>query len=275
MNFVPYAELVRDTIALCRRFSPGDVRGVLGVPRSGMIPASLVAQELGCHLGDVDTFASTGSFHRPGRRFNWAEKLDGPVLVVDDSVHSGYAMREAREILDGLDIVTACVYLRPGMEEEVDVFGRRLAAPRLFAWNWTASVLLSRCLCDMDGIICTDSDAFDDDGPEYVRALRDVRPLHLPRRKVRAVVTARLNRWRDLTAEWLNEHGVDRGELHMAPFPRAADRRRYGNARWKASVYRDDEDALLFIESSRPQAREIARRTDRPVLCLPEERLYP
>lgn len=274
MNFVPYAELVRDALALARRFEPGKVRGVLGVPRSGMIPASIIAQELGCHLGDVDTFASTGSFHRPGRRFDWASRIEGPILVVDDSVHSGAAMREAREILEGAEMATACVYLRPGMEAEVDVFARRLASPRLFGWNWTASVLLSRCLTDLDGIICTDSDVFDDDGPEYEQALRDVRPLHLPRRRLRGIVTARLERWRDLTVEWLDVHGVDRKRLEMAPFPRAAVRRQHGNARWKASVYADDTDALLFIESSRPQAKEIARRTERPVLCLPDEKVY-
>lgn len=274
MNFASYTDLARDTLTLCRQFEPGQFRGVLGIPRSGMLPAAILAQELGCHLGDLHTFATTGAFHRPGSRMDWAENLDGPTLVVDDSVHSGRSMREAREIMgEDADMVTACVYLRPGMEDEVDVFARRLASPRIFSWNWAASVLLERCLCDMDGIICTDHDVFDDDGPEYVQALRDVRPLHLPRREVGAVVTARLDRWRELTEGWLDEHGVERRALHMAHFPKAAARRQYGNGRWKADVYGDHEDALLFIESSKPQSEDIHRRTGRDVLHLPGGRL--
>lgn len=274
MNFASYADLVRDTLALCRRFEPGQFRGVLGIPRSGMIPAAIIAQELDCHLGDLHTFATTGAFHRPGYRMDWARGPDDPILVVDDSVHSGRSMREAREIMgEDADMVTACVYLRPGMEDEVDVFARRLASPRLFAWNWTGSVLLEHCLCDMDGIICTDHDVFDDDGPEYVQALRDVRPLHLPQRQVGAIVTARLDRWRDLTWDWLEDHRVECGDLVMAPFAKAAERRQYGNGRFKADVYGEDENALLFIESSKPQAEDIHRRTGRPVLHLPGGRL--
>ncbi|HEX5096649.1 MAG TPA: phosphoribosyltransferase [Acidimicrobiia bacterium] len=273
MNFVTYSDLARDTRALARKL-PRDTYLVLGVPRSGMIPASIVAQELGCHLGDVGTYARTRTFMAPGKRMTWTPDPAGPIVVVDDSLFRGSTMADATAPLAGMNILRAAVYVAPGKEDAVDVYARAVAAPRLFEWNWLGSSLLERSLCDMDGILCEDSAVYDDDSEAYAESLRLAKPLFVPRRKIGAIVTARLERWRTLTQVWLDVHRISVGRLVMAPFPTANARRRHGNAKWKASVYETAKDSLVFVESSVRQAREIAELTGRDVLCPGVGRLF-
>lgn len=274
MNFVPYSALVRDTVALSRRLPRAKIRGVLGIARSGLLPASIIAQETGLHLGDVHTFARTGEFYRPGSRLVSPASEAGPLLVVDDSLYSGRTLNTAREVLQGHDLVTAAVYVAPGREDTVDFHARTVSAPRMFGWNWTGSSLLGRVLCDMDGILCHDTDVYDDDGQEYHAALRDARPFRALTKRLGVIVTCRLERWRETTEAWLEANAVRYKKLVMAPFPTASERRAFGNAKWKASVYDEHSGALLFIESSIPQAREIAKRTGRLVLCPAAGRVF-
>lgn len=272
-NFVTYDELLRDSRAFARTKCPRDIVGVLGVPRSGMMPAAIVAQELGCHLGDVHMFARSGEFMRPGRRMSW--DTDGAViLVLDDSMYAGAAMEAARTSLRANPFLRAramlkygAIYVTPDSASKVDLFQRIVDPPRLFEWNWLHGVTLEGALCDMDGIFCVDPDTFDDDGPEYERALLDAQPLNIPRRKVGAIATGRIERWRAQTELWLRRQRVEYGTLFMAPFNSAQQRRDYGVAKWKAEVYATSPMGL-FIESNPEIAKEVEALTERPVLCI-------
>jgi len=84
----------------------------------------------------------------------------------------------------------------------------------------------------------------------------------LPKGRIRRVVTARLEKYREPTADWLARHGICFDELVMIDLPDAAERRRRGGlGRFKAAVYAGDAEAELFIESNSEQARTIARRS--------------
>ena len=167
------------------------------------------------------------------------------------------------------EVLYATVYCTPGREGEVDFAFERLAPPRLFEWNLMHAKLLEDACCDIDGVLCRDPSAEEnDDGPRYLEFLRNCAPLAFPTRRIGWLVTCRLERYRGETEAWLARHGIRYGELVMMDYPNRAARVAAGKyAEFKASVYRRT-GARLFIESTHRQAGEIARRSLRPVLCI-------
>jgi uncharacterized HAD superfamily protein len=86
-------------------------------------------------------------------------------------------------------------------------------------------------------------------------------------------VTARLEKYRSLTEEWLAANGVEYGELIMMDYPDMAARRAANAyASFKAEVYRRTS-AVLFVESSPILAAEIARLAGKSVFCLETRRM--
>lgn len=268
LNFKTVAELSAD-IAHAAPALVGEVDVVVGVPRSGVLAASLLALHAQTPLSTVDEVVA-GVGPAVGV---------GSVLLIDDTVCGGGTMRRAvaavREARSDLEIVRAAVYRAPGTGRgAVDRYVATLATPRAFEWNIWRSVYLPNCAMDLDGVICQDPDVVDDDGPRYQEHVERAVPRWIPRRPVLAIVTCRLERWRRQTEAWLARHGVAYRSLRMMDYPTAQARRDHGrHAAWKAEVYRDC-GAWLFVESARRQATAIARATSLPVWCTDDRTLY-
>lgn len=284
MNFRSIAQLSDQLVAWTKRLPP-DIDVVVGIPRSGMLVASIVACYRSVPLTDVDGFVE-GRCFRTGRTkagslsVGGAEEahlrfLEQPrrALVLDDSVWSGGSIRRTRERIEaaGLphDVVYGAVYVRPGKTDIVDHYCEVLNGPRLFEWNFLQheEILADACV-DIDGVLCYDPSAGEnDDGERYRRFLREARPLFRPEREVGWLVTSRLERYRAETEAWLQEHEIAYRELVMLDCPDGSTRRRLKlHGAHKASVYRET-GASLFIESEVRQAVEIANLAQRPVLC--------
>jgi orotate phosphoribosyltransferase len=257
---------------------PRDLDLIVGIPRSGVLPATLLALHLNVPFTDVEGFVE-GRVLEAGPRYtrgDVAVLLDEPrnVLVVDDSILLGRQMQKVKERIRaaGLphNIRYAAVYPAPGSEDHVDFFAEVVDTPRCFEWNvmhhpW----ILSKTCMDIDGVLCRDPlDDENDDGVEYLRFLREAEPRYLPSARVRWLVTARLEKYRSPTEEWLAANGVEYDELIMMDYPDMAARRAAGAyASFKADIYRTTR-ALLFIESSPALAAEIARLSGRSVFCM-------
>jgi orotate phosphoribosyltransferase len=122
---------------------------------------------------------------------------------------------------------------------------------------------------DLDGVLCRDpTPRENDDGPCYHEFLSTVDPRVVPSERIGTIVTARLEKYREETEAWLDEHDIEYDRLVMLDLPDMETRRRLGvHAEFKARVY-EESDATLFVESDHGQALEIARRTDRPVYSV-------
>jgi uncharacterized HAD superfamily protein len=198
---------------------------------------------------------------------------------VDDSVYEGKAFTKAeieiRKVYPEAEIIKLCLYLNPESDYHVDMHVKKIEIPRMFEWNLFNSAKLNTTITDMDGVLCTDPEVFDDDGIAYQEALKNAKPLHLPGRPVHAICTNRLERWREITEEWLKRHGVKYGVLHMTQFPTADERRKNSSpARYKGAIYKKDAGAKFFIESSKVQSAGIARVSGKMVICLEEKKIY-
>jgi orotate phosphoribosyltransferase len=276
MRYRSVAELDADVVDWLPRL-PRDLELIVGIPRSGLLAATLLALHLNLPMTDVEGLIE-GRVLQAGSRYTGdvAGLLAEPrkVLVVDDSILLGRQLERVKARIRAASlphtISYAALYPAPGGEQSVDFFFETVKMPRCFEWNlmhhpW----VLSKTCMDIDGVLCRDpSSAENDDGPEYQRFLNAADRRYLPTAPVRWLVTARLEKYRRATEEWLTANRVEYGELLMMDYPDMAARRAANAyASFKAEIYRRT-GALLFVESSPTLAGEIARLSGKCVFCL-------
>lgn len=282
MHFKSFGDLARDISKHLARI-PLEVDLIVGIPRSGMMAASMLALMLNKKFCDVAAFLDNRSLQH-GRTRIPSSDLEYPlqartVLILDDSVDSGASMQrvlaEMEVLREGRTFITAAVYASKLGARAVDIYFERVDMPRVFAWNLFHRNELAHCCVDIDGVLCNDpTHEENDDGPRYLRFLESATPLARPTYRIGHLVTSRLEKYREPTQQWLRAHGIQFGQLHMLDLPSAIERRRLGcHADFKARVYRSIDTATLFIESDPAQAGEIARLSGKPVLDYTSQRL--
>lgn len=259
-TYIRTADLVTEAERLAD-FLPPDLTAIIGVARSGLIPASTLAARLHLPLYAMPPEGPVVDCRAGFRLRDRREQLgDGQLarpLVVDDTICAGVALKRARQALarelPDATIRTAVIYATPHHVDLADYVGTALPVPHWLEWNLYNSSLVCGAAFDLDGVICGDRG----------------RPMQLPRRTpVAAIVTARLERERPATVRWLERWGVRYRQLTMGPWASNAERDQPGRvAEWKADVYRKLTGASLYVESEPGLAREIARRSKKRTLC--------
>ena len=224
---------------------PQDVDLIVGVPRSGMIPALMLAELLN---GKTD-------------------------------------MRKVRERMAPLegqyDIIYGCVYAEGRNAKRMvniwleDIW-REGEKMWLYEWNvlhhYGKKTQLS--MWDIDGLVCKEPPD-DRNTPAYEAYLPDAVPMIIPTTRIGAFVTYRLEKYRGVTEAWLHGHGIDYGELLMFDAPNRDIRNNMMSpAKYKAQLYRQATWAQLFMESDARQAERIFQLAGKPVWCYENGRVY-
>jgi uncharacterized HAD superfamily protein len=284
MNFRSFEDMAA-TIRreLCRLPSHIDI--VAGVPRSGLTPALLIALYRNAMATDIEGLLEGRAFAPGSRRLkpklpreagDWRN-----VLVVDDSINSGQTLVELRERLSadsrGWNLKFCAVYGSSPSYPNVDIVLEHCPRPRIFEWNLMHQPdHMQRACVDIDGVLCMDPTKDEnDDGPRYEAFLSTARPYLVPTVPVATLVTSRLEKYRRQTEDWLHRAGVEFGELCMLDLPSAAERRRLKiHGSFKAEVYTERRDAILFVESEEHQAQQIAQLSGKAVICTASMTLY-
>ena len=256
---------------------PRDIDLVVGVPRSGILAATLVSLTANIPMTDLDSFLAgriyTSGITKRRAALDRQHSEMRRILVIDDSVAGGNAMRDAREKITAAgiqgDFVYAAVFGLEPQHEGTDIVLEVVPHPRMFQWNFMHHIFLEQCCVDIDGVLCLDpTEDENDDGPAYEKFLATARPLLGPTRKIGWLVTSRLEKYRKLTEAWLAKHEIKYDKLIMLDLPSMAERRRLGaHGSFKADFYRKT-DAILFIESEHAQALKITELSGKPVLCV-------
>lgn len=271
------ADLNKDIVQNLHKIDRSKYDAIVGIPRSGMIPATLLATHLQMPLADVEGFCA----NRVNKRFH--TKVEAKrILLVDDTVNKGRAMQWAVDYIKArrpdAKITRFAVWhsksTEPGM---VDITFGLCPSPRVFAWNISKHVRLPNWGFDFDGVLCRDpTNEENDDGPRYEHFLSNVEPLFLPTRPIGHIITGRLEKYRTLTEKWLSDKGVVYESLTMMPYADKKERMARGDrGGWKAkeALKRGVE---MFVESSDKQARIIAKEANIPVWCtLSQQAYYP
>ena len=268
MNFKSIKDLSEDIRRYLIHKLPTDIGTVYGVPRSGMLPASIIATLIGSNLGML-----TGPSFAGERKSKFIKKKGDKVLLVDDSVYTGSAISNAKQML-GMDCLTCTIYVSPQSTSIIDYYCLELPGPRMFEWNFTGIKSTESYMFDMDGVICKDPTAFDDDGPNYRNDIINLKPLYIPHVKIHSICTNRIERWRPETEDWLTRHGVHYGELIMQPFDTAVERRQKSHPGEYKAYHYSKSNASLFVESHDWQAGTIANKSNKPVLSIESMKLF-
>jgi uncharacterized HAD superfamily protein len=250
---------------------------VVGIPRSGMLPASMIATMLQMPLADLGGYAKGIVHGRSGAR----EAAGRRVLLVDDSCNKGGAFKRAvAQLPQGTKATRLAIFGPYQVQPETvcDMWFEVVHGPRVFAWNWTKHIRLPRWGFDFDGVLCRDNtSAENDDGPRYAKFLAEAEPLFIPQRAIGHIITARAEKYRPETEAWLKRHGIEYAGLHMTPWASkpermAAMKAMGGRGAWKAAKARE-LGVEMFIESSPKQAGIIAREAGIPVFCTETQEL--
>ena len=231
---------------------PPDVTRIVGVPRSGMIPAAAIASKLHLPLYTIRDWEVIPA--GAGFRTGWGTPNGdaGRCVFVDDTLHNGYTFRTLRErrlLRD--EHLTAVVYaIDPS---QVDFHQHVLPTPHFLEWNLLNTAYVQHLATDFDGIICHN--------PPHQE-----RPKFLPRHSaVKTIISARPEAEREQAAAWLARYGVRYQALRLWPGTEA-DRWNIDQvAAWKAQecAWADVE---FYIESE-PALADAIRGHGLRVLC--------
>lgn len=275
--FVSLEELAADCRSLASQLPP-DLAGIVGVARSGLAPASILAMLLHLPLYALhdDGIFRTGN----GWRIHDRPETAGPLLVVDDTRMTGRSLKVAQRVvgqhLAGRAVLYAVVYCNPkGGPPAGLLHARMLPSPHFLEWNLFNSIHLPQLATDFDGILCHDCPAgHDDDGPKYARFLQQVRPLYLVRKSpLKLILTARCAKYRPQTEAWLARWGVRYERLEMWPGMPAERWQNHAAARWKAELFAASKLAYM-VESDAGQAELIARQSGKLVICPAARKVF-
>lgn len=267
-RWVTSAELLQAADAIAGAL-PRVVDAVIGIPRSGLLPAAQIATNLELPLWTLSSryeLIKVGVGHR-GR----SSKTPRVPVIVDDTIASG---RQFRKVLRALKphlsayIKSAC-FVTPKQESLVDIYGSLLELPHYLEWNFMNSIYTKHSAFDLDGILCKNFY-----GKNFESWAETAQPLYRPRsNKILGIITARPEALRSLTEAWLERVGIRYSVLKM--WPSAPELRTAKNvAAWKAQQtiqlgadqYIESEDNLAkLIQQAVPSLR---------VICPPSGRVY-
>lgn len=290
MKYITLADL-SETIRKNIWKIPRDIDFIIGVPRSGMIGASIIASYLNVPLIDVNSFLE-GREPWGGLRLEYFTKTHqktNKILVVDDTVSSGRAMNETRKKIENVigknyECIYMCVYLEGWGKNSIDIYLNDLREYTnnfktyvLYEWNIFQHhpIVMETFLFDIDGVFCVEPPD-ERNEEEYINCIKNAKPLFIPRTKIGGIITYRLIKNKEITTKWLNDNGIKFNELTMFNANSWEERNntRIPSEVYKGNFYKSHDIYKLFIESSDYQAKRISEISKKPVYCVETNKLY-
>lgn len=282
MNYASYDDLA-GVIRTNLWKIPSDVDLIVGVPRSGMIAALMMAEYLNKHCTDLKAFIDGHALYEGVRGLNCREGKKGKVLILEDTVNLGCSMDAVRALVervkDKYEIIYGTVFAEGAHAKSmVDIYLTDNFIPGdedwFYEWNILHHGKNELCMWDLDGLLCKNPPD-DSDLVAYERYIKDPIPMVIPTYPIGVFVTYRLEKYREITEAWLRSQDVRYGRLIMFDAPDREARNRYMcAAAYKAKIYRNNPGFLMFVESDTEQAEQIHVMSGKPVFCFENGKMY-
>lgn len=261
--------IIKD-LANIRKLNKFDL--IVGIPRSGIIPASIISLNLNIPLADLYSYINNIILlPHGGTRSIKNEKQK--ILLVDDTINTGKSMKTAIEKIKtnrpNDQIMTYAVWRSPLTDmDSIDYSSSLLSRPRIFEWNlWKKDTVIDYGF-DLDGVFCKDPDIHENDkGPKLINFYKNALPKFIPKNKIGYIVTNRLEQHRAITKIWLMNNNINYRKLLMKENPAE------GHIEHKIRKIKT-LPIKLFIESDTRQAKNISAKIGIPVWCIDNQKLY-
>ena len=268
-TFVTIEELVSWIDEWIKHF-PSNYDVVVGIPRSGLFVANLIALKMGKPLSTPDLFDRVflATPMKTKQRYQ-------NILLVDDSIASGKTMEKNIKLLkakcNDCNITKAAVIANENSKYLVDMYFKIIPRPRIFEWGMIHAKK-GKLAVDLDGVICEEiPPGMDSDSEQYVAWLRNAKPYLVPIFEIDAIISNRLEKYRQETEDWLRRHGVIYKNLVLIDAQEKKEIRSKTEHKIK-SLLRIKPD--IFWESSYSGAEQIWKATRIPTLCISEKILF-
>lgn len=282
MNYKSYQELSNDVFSNIHKIQGHNYDLVVGIPRSGMIPAYMIALLLNISCVDLNSFlnnakVATGSTRKVAKPLTnaWDAKK---VLLIDDSLKTGASMKEALEKIRRTvthDITSLAVYVEKLNLKHIDIYIEVLPGPRVYQWNLFHHSILHQSVMTLEGILCSKPTIEElREEKEYKKYLSDAPPLVLPTYKINTIFTNRPEKYRVDTIQWLKKNKIDFERLEMRGEKALREKENATCYTTEKAYYYKTSAESLFIEKSGDDARRIADLSGKPVLCLEKGKLF-
>lgn len=271
-KFFSTSDLVEHTKLMIPRMKDYDV--IIGIARSGILPASIIATHLYRDLYIIDIENKRVELSGRGLRKQGVINNLNKVCVVDDSLWNGISIARAKQILKNhplfqhSEIDYAVIYAHHKSSNIADMYYKRVSN-HFFEWNFMNSPVTPIISLDFDGILCNDfTEEEDDDGEKYIKAIANRKTTHMmPVSKYKPyIITARLSKYRTQTVEWLEKNNIVYEDLIMCDLPNIAARNNIDICEWKARAYEELTNTILYVESDINIAKGMKRYTNKLVL---------
>ena len=281
LNYKTYQNLIFDIKNNIYKI-PSNTDLIVGIPRSGMIPAYMLGLMLSKQVCSLYEFLNEDFKTNTTVRVKFSGEIKN-VLIIDDSILSGNAYTKAKDLikqskLDKLYNITYCAiyYKDDNYKKFIDIALEKVNSPRIFQWNYLNHCFLQDAAFDIDGVLCKDPlPQENDDGEKYKNFLLNAKPLFIPQYKIPYIITSRLEKYRKETEEWLKNNNVKYDHLIMLNGYTAEERKKLNlHAKFKAEQYKKLKDIQLFIESDKRQAEEISKLTGKLCFCASTDELF-
>lgn len=236
-TFITNERLISDTLSIVQDLPP--LKGILGVPRSGMFPASILSIATSLPLYSLSNgeivLLSADEKYGGSRMVNFSQlDEDLPILVVDDTTYSGGAMFRTRLLMNekfkNHKFLYTSIYHEPSSAYHLfkdsvssdyllDIINYELHFPHVLEWNFFNAHPMQLGMFDLDGVFCEDCPPeYDIDDKKYTNWIKNVQPYKIRIPKLfpcMAICTGRPEKFRSETEEWLDRHGIKYGKLFM------------------------------------------------------------
>ncbi len=247
---------------------PPDFDIVVGIPRTGLLTASIVAVEFGKPLSTPDLIVE-GRYWLTKRIKNNLNLQSARILIVDDSIGEGETIRETveyiRKYLPEASTEVAVTYVfPPSTEKSVDYYFKAFTDRQPI---WRRGLAHGKygvpIAFGIDGVLCEEPPA---DKKDYMIFIETAKPYKIPAYEIDFIITGRNELFRETTEKWLRENNVQYRELLM-------NSENENTVDFKSRMIRIKKPHL-YVESSPSEALAIHRKTGCRILCIGNEKLY-
>ena len=295
MEYITYNTLVNDIRSNFYKI-PKDIYGVIGIPRSGMLPASIIAGQINVGLTTIGNFVEKKNngcgldviFGEHGNRKlknTNGEKVK--ILVVDDTCYNGRELLKNKQKLKAytdIDFIFMVVYMEgSGTLAKPDIYLRDVTSLAqkseinivLYEWNiFSNPNIVDKTIYDLDGVMCVEPPD-ERNIKAYIKYLENPIPLYIPTTdKEITILTYRLNKYRKLTESFLIKNGLNSLKLFMFNSDSYEERGKIPPWLYKGNFYKANDYYKLFVESDDFQARKICEISGKPVYCVDTNKMY-
>jgi len=267
MNFRNLNELNQGVYQMSSRI-PQNLDLIVGVPRSGFLPANVLALHRNVALTDVDGLIE-GRILSSGERFDTddiSEEEFEHVLVLDDSVNTGNEIQRVKEKIKSVNlncnIEYGAVFVTESGSRLVDYYHQIVSIPRVFEWNIMHHDFLSRACVEFEGVIAEEQKVSDISDTQS--AIQQADPITVPNVKLGWIITKYDERFRETIECWLVNRGISYNNLLM--ISKKEENQINQIIDQKVNMY-SNPDIELYLVSDFKTAESLTKRTGKPVYC--------